>query len=81
MLTALFEDERKGTAMERTLNTEVVPLEDGYHRVSTPASGVIGFVREHDGRYEVLRGRVRQATRSEGLYSTMNVALIALTHA
>ncbi|WFR66330.1 hypothetical protein P9139_15775 [Curtobacterium flaccumfaciens] len=49
--------------------------------MSTPASGVIGFVREHDGRYEVLRGRVRQATRSEGLYSTMNVALIALTHA
>jgi hypothetical protein len=81
MLTPLFEEERKGTAMERTLNTEVVPLEDGYHRVSTPASGVIGFVREHDGRYEVLRGRVRQATRSEGAYSTMNVALIALTHA
>ena len=40
-----------------------------------------GFVREQDGRYEVLRGRVRQATRSEGAYSTMNVALIALTHA
>ena len=58
-----------------------VPLEDGFHRVSTPASGVIGCVREHDGRYEVLRGRVRQATRSEGAYSTMNVALIALTHA
>ena len=67
--------------MERTMNTEVVPLVGGFHRVSTPASGVIGFVREHNGRYEVLRGRVRQATRSEGQYSTMNVALIALTHA
>jgi len=42
---------------------------------------VIGFVRESDGRYEVLRGRVRQATRSEGKYATLNVALIALTHA
>ncbi|PYY35229.1 hypothetical protein DEJ16_08165 [Curtobacterium sp. MCJR17_055] len=67
--------------MERATTAEVVPLEDGYHRVSTPASGVIGFVRERDGRYEVLRGRVRQATRSEGRYATMNVALIALTHA
>jgi hypothetical protein len=67
--------------MERVATAEVVPLEDGYHRVSTPLSGVIGFVRESDGRYEVLRGRVRQATRSEGKYATMNVALIALTHA
>jgi len=71
----------KGAAMERATRTEVVPLGDGFVRVSTAASGVIGFVREHEGRYEVLRGRVRQATRSEGEYSTLNVALIALTHA
>jgi hypothetical protein len=81
MVEAIVRRRAEGSTMERTTSTEVVPLEDGYHRVSTPASGVIGFVREQDGRYEVLRGRVRQATRSEGAYSTMNVALIALTHA
>lgn len=69
-----------GAVLERTSRAEVVPLGDGYSRVSTPTAGVIGFVRETEGRYEVLRGRTRSATRSEGAYGSMDVAVIALTY-
>jgi len=69
-----------GAVLERTSRAEVVPLGDGYHRVSTPTAGVIGFIRENEGRFEVLRGRVRTATRTEGSYGTLDVALIALTY-
>jgi hypothetical protein len=69
-----------GAVLERTSRAEVVPLGDGYSRVSTPTAGVIGFVRENAGRYEVLRGRVRSATRAEGAYGSLDVAVIALTY-
>ena len=54
--------------------------DDGFHRVSTPTAGVIGFVHESEGRFEVLRGRVRSATRTEGAYRSLDVAVIALTY-
>ncbi|GAA0959616.1 hypothetical protein [Frigoribacterium faeni] len=69
-----------GAVLEKTSRAEVIPLGEGYHRVSTPTAGVIGFVRETDGRFEVLRGRVRSATRAEGAYRTLDVAVIALTY-
>jgi len=69
-----------GAVLERSSRAEVVPLGDGYHRVSTPTAGVIGFVRETDDRYEVLRGRSRSATRAEGAYRSLDVAVIALTY-
>lgn len=69
-----------GAVLEKTSRAEVIPLGEGYHRVSTPTAGVIGFVRETDGRFEVLRGRVRSATRAEGVYRTLDVAVIALTY-
>ncbi|MBD8584730.1 MULTISPECIES: hypothetical protein [unclassified Frigoribacterium] len=69
-----------GAVLERTSRAEVVPLGDGFHRVSTPTAGVIGFVHETEGRFEVLRGRVRSATRAEGAYRTLDVAVIALTY-
>jgi hypothetical protein len=71
-----------GAVLERTSRAEVVPLGDGFHRVSTPTptAGVIGFVHETEGRFEVLRGRSRSATRAEGAYRTLDVAVIALTY-
>ncbi|GAA4665719.1 hypothetical protein [Frondihabitans cladoniiphilus] len=69
-----------GAVLERTSQAEVVPLGDGFTRVSTPTAGVIGFVQEHDGRFHVLRGRVRSATRAEGAYGSLDVAVIALTY-
>ena len=57
-----------------------MPLGDGFHRVSTPTAGVIGFVHEAGDRFEVLRGRSRSATRPEGVYRTLDVAVIALTY-
>jgi hypothetical protein len=69
-----------GAVLERTSQAEVVPLGDGFSRVSTPTAGVIGFVKEKDGRFEVLRGRVRSATRAEGAYGSLDVAVIALTY-
>ncbi|MBD8659222.1 hypothetical protein ABID92_000646 [Frigoribacterium sp. PvP120] len=69
-----------GAVLERTSRAEVIDLGDGFHRVSTPTAGVIGFVHESSGRFEVLRGRSRQATRQEGAYRTLDVAVIALTY-
>lgn len=69
-----------GAVLERTSRAEVVPLGDGFHRVSTPTAGVIGFVDETEGSFEVLRGRVRSAVRREGSYRTLDVAVIALTY-
>ncbi|KQO82642.1 MULTISPECIES: hypothetical protein [unclassified Frigoribacterium] len=69
-----------GAVLEKTSRAEVIDLGDGYHRISTPTAGVIGFVHESDGRYEVLRGRVRSATRAEGVYRSLDVAVIALTY-
>lgn len=69
-----------GAVLERTSRAEIIPLGEGFSRVSTPTAGVIGFVRESDGRFEVLRGRVRTATRAEGSYGSLDVAVIALTY-
>jgi hypothetical protein len=69
-----------GAVLEKTSRAEVIDLGDDYHRVSTPTAGVIGFIHESDGRFEVLRGRVRSATRAEGVYRSLDVAVIALTY-
>jgi hypothetical protein len=76
----MLREDTMGAVLERTSSAEVVPLGDGFSRVSTPTAGVIGFVRENQGRFEVLRGRVRSATRAEGAYGSLDVAVIALTY-